>query len=152
MLFIIAFTSGNGLLLAQDQENIVYTRVEMYPVSEGCENVEPIEREDCLDKHVQSLVSKNFTFPQSARKAGVEGTVTVSFIIEKDGAISETKISKGIQGEYVDDPEQLAAAQELEREALRSITGIKIIKSASMKGKPVRMKYTFPIEAKLKNK
>ncbi|MGB0176889.1 MAG: energy transducer TonB [Owenweeksia sp.] len=148
-LLIIGLVFSNTLLLAQDQENIVYTRVEVYPVYEGCESVEPIEREACFDRNIQGLVSKNFTFPESARKAGVEGTLTVSFIVEKDGSVSDLKISKGIQDNYADNPEQLEAARELETEALRSVAAIKISKSAMMKGKPVRMKYTFPIEAKL---
>ncbi|MEQ9262654.1 MAG: energy transducer TonB [Owenweeksia sp.] len=141
-----------ALTYAQGQEDIIYTRVEAFPVHEGCEETDLINRETCFDKHIQNLVSRNFVFPESARKAGVGGTISVSFIIEKDGNISETRVSKGIQEDYQEDADQLTAAQELEREALNSINGIKISKPATMQGKPVRMKYTFPIEARLKNK
>ncbi|HBF21781.1 MAG: hypothetical protein CMI36_00670 [Owenweeksia sp.] len=148
LLLTLVFTSG--LISAQDQD-ILYTRVEVYPVLQGCENEQPIDSESCFDTGIQNMISENFVFPESARKEGVEGTIRISIVIEKDGSISETSILKGIHENYEGNPSQLAAAKELETEALNSVSGVQVVQPATMKGKPVRMKYTFPIEAKLRN-
>ncbi|MCR9085012.1 MAG: energy transducer TonB, partial [Cyclobacteriaceae bacterium] len=45
-----------------------------------------------------SHLAKNLRYPEMARDKGIEGTVVVRFIVEKDGSISEAKILRGIGG------------------------------------------------------
>ena len=39
---------------------------------------------------------KNFSYPEEAKAAGIEGKVVVSFVVAKDGSITKTKVIKGI--------------------------------------------------------
>jgi Na+-translocating ferredoxin:NAD+ oxidoreductase RnfG subunit len=41
---------------------------------------------------------KNINYPKKARKAGIQGTVYITFIIEKDGKVSNVRILRGIGG------------------------------------------------------
>jgi protein TonB len=43
-----------------------------------------------------SFMSKNIIYPEIAKRAGVEGKVLISYVVERDGSISEIKIIKGI--------------------------------------------------------
>ncbi len=136
-------------LTAQNEE-IIYVRVETFPTHQGCEDKEVTDLESCFDQQIQRLVAENFEFPQSALEEGVEGTIRLSMIIEKDGTISEARISQGIQEDYQDDPARQAAARELELNALKVLEKVEVLKPAMMKGKAVRMKYSFPLHASLK--
>ncbi len=41
-------------------------------------------------------VGKNMNYPGKAKRAGIEGKVFVSFVIDKDGSITDVKVLKGI--------------------------------------------------------
>lgn len=43
-----------------------------------------------------SFINKNLKYPAQARRIGVEGTVFVSFIVDKQGNMTEITIAKGI--------------------------------------------------------
>ncbi len=45
---------------------------------------------------MMAFIQENLRYPKVARQQGIEGTVFVSFIVEKDGAISEVKVIRGI--------------------------------------------------------
>ena len=78
-------------------------------------------------------------YPQSAVRDGVQGTVMVQFIIEKDGKISDVKVVKGV------DPE-------LDEEALRVIMASPKWKPGKMGGNRVRASLTLPVEFRLEKK
>ena len=78
-------------------------------------------------------------YPQSAVRDGVQGTVMVQFIIEKDGKVSEVKVVKGV------DPE-------LDDEALRVIKASPKWKPGKMGGNRVRASLTIPVEFRLEKK
>ena len=43
-----------------------------------------------------SWVAKNYEYPTSAREAGVSGRLTVSFVVEKDGSLTDIKVLRDI--------------------------------------------------------
>ena len=45
------------------------------------------------------ILSKNLTYPQQARRMGIEGTVLISFVINKDGSPGDFKVIKGIHSD-----------------------------------------------------
>jgi periplasmic protein TonB len=47
---------------------------------------------------LMSYLSKNIKYPSKARKNQIEGTVVVSFTVNKDGSISDVKVRKGVGG------------------------------------------------------
>ncbi len=78
-------------------------------------------------------LGSNIKYPEAARKAGVQGMVHVTYIVEKDGTISELKINRGI-GEGCDE------------EALRVISMMPKWKPGSQRGEPVRVQFNLPIK------
>ena len=88
-----------------------------------------------MDKMMDYL-SKNIKYPEEAKEKGISGRVFLSFVVEKDGAVSNVKVAKGI-GKECDD------------EAVRVVKAMPKWKPGLMKGKPVRVSYMLPIFFKL---
>lgn len=66
-------------------------------------------------------------YPKSAQKSGIQGRVFVQFIVEKDGAITNAKVVKGIGGGC-------------DEEALRVIQSMPNWNPGRVEGQPVRQK------------
>lgn len=111
--------------------------VENKPVFPGCEKfATEEERFNCFNQSIMTHIGKNFKFPEMARQMGIQGRVFVNFVIEKDGSISNVTVARGV------DPL-------LDDEAMRVVKGLPRFQPAKQRGKPVRMQYTVPINAKL---
>ena len=85
---------------------------------------------------LMQFLSKNTKYPVNAQKNGTQGRVTVQFIVNVDGSISNIGIIRGV------DPE-------LDGEAVRVISTMPNWKPGTQKGKPVRVKYTVPVMFRL---
>ena len=82
------------------------------------------------------FLSKNIRYPEEAHKAGIQGRVVATFVVEKDGSISNAKVMRSI------DPL-------LDAEALRVINSMPNWIPGKQDGKPVAVKYTVPVSFKL---
>lgn len=121
----------------ESDEILNFAVVESVPVFPGCESAKSNdEKKACLQQQLIKYVSTNFKFPEMARQMGIQGKVYVNFVFEKDGSISDVKVVRG-----VDDL--------LDNEALRVVKSIPKVQPAKQRGKPVRMSFTLPINAKL---
>ncbi|HEY1005995.1 MAG TPA: energy transducer TonB [Sphingobacteriaceae bacterium] len=78
----------------------------------------------------------NVNYPALARKNRVEGTVYVSFIVEKNGSLSGLYVVRGL-GSGCDE------------EAMRVVRSTSSWKPGMVGGKPVRTSYTVPVHFKL---
>jgi protein TonB len=78
------------------------------------------------------FLQKNIHYPNQAVDAGVQGKVWITFIIEKDGHLSNITVEKGV-GSGLDD------------EALRVLKLAPAWKPGKQNGQPVRVKYSIPI-------
>jgi TonB family protein len=83
------------------------------------------------------LVS-NVRYPQAARESNIQGKVYISFVVEKNGELTDLKVIKGI-GAGCDE------------EALRVLKSSPLWKPGMTQGKPVRTSYTFPVIFQLAN-
>ena len=111
--------------------------VENKPIYPGCEDIESEEeRFACMNKGIMTHLAENFHFPEKAVKKGIQGTVYVSFIIEKNGEVSHVKVVRGVH-------------RLLNKEAVKAVESLPTFTPARQKGKNVRMQYTIPISAKL---
>lgn len=118
-------------------ELLSFAVVESVPVFPGCESASTNdEKKACFNKEIQKYVSKNFNFPEMARQMGIQGRVYVSFVIEKNGSISNVEVVRGVD-KLLDD------------EAARVIKNLPKMKPAKQRGKSVRMSFVMPINAKL---
>lgn len=77
-------------------------------------------------------LTKNLKYPVLAQKQKLQGRVLVSFIINKDGSISDIKVAQGI------DPL-------LDREALRVVRMMPRWKPGIEMGKPCRTMFAIPV-------
>jgi TonB family protein len=105
-------------------KNGVYQIVEEMPQYPGGEDA------------LMDYVSKNVVYPSEAQEKGISGRVFVSFIVEKDGSVSNVDVKRGIGGGC-------------DEEAVRVIKAMPKWKPGKMKGKPVRVSYMMPITFKL---
>ena len=88
------------------------------------------------DKALVRFLASSVNYPVMAQENGVQGTVTVSFVIERDGSVSDVSILRSI------DPS-------LDKEALRVVKTLPRWKPGKQRGKPVRVSYRVPIAFKL---
>ena len=78
------------------------------------------------------FLNHNVQYPEEAEKAGIQGRVIATFVVEKDGSVSNAKVVKSV------DPL-------LDAEALRVISAMPKWKPGKQNGKVVRVKYTVPL-------
>ncbi len=96
------------------------------------------ELREYSSNQIIKFIQKHVKYPALARENGIEGTVYISFIVEKDGSISNVKVAKG-------------KGYGLNKEALRVVQKLPNWERAGRKkGKKVRVYYTLPIKFKLK--
>jgi protein TonB len=118
-------------------EVLNFAVVESVPVFPGCEDaVTNDEKKKCFQAEIIRFVSRNFKFPEIARSMGASGKVYVSFVIEKDGSISNVEIARGVE-------------ESVDNEAKRVVKSLPKVQPAKQRGKPVRMSFMLPINAKL---
>ncbi|MCZ4223285.1 energy transducer TonB [Pedobacter rhodius] len=77
-------------------------------------------------------MERNLRYPYKAQEEGVQGKVFVSFVVEKDGSITDVQVLKGI-GFGCDE------------EAMKVIKKSPLWKPGKNKGVPVRVRYNMPI-------
>ena len=82
------------------------------------------------------FLNKNIKYPAMCRENGIQGRVIVSFIVDRDGTIVDPEVVKNVN-------------PLLDQEALRVISIMPKWKSGQQRGKPVRVKYTVPINFRL---
>jgi TonB family protein len=82
------------------------------------------------------FLAKTVKYPAEAEKAGKQGRVIATFVVKKDGSISDAHVVKSV------DPL-------LDAEALRVINAMPAWTPGTQNGKPVNVKYTVPISFRL---
>ena len=83
-----------------------------------------------------SDLASNIKYPVVAQENGVQGRVIVSFVVERDGSISDVRIASSV------DPS-------LDREAQRVVKSMPRWKPGKQNGSAVRVKYTVPVVFRL---
>ena len=108
-------------------ENQVFVQVEQMPVFPGGELA------------LRDFIAKAVKYPDDAIKAGTQGKVFITFVINKNGKVSDAKVVRGV-------------SKSLDEEALRVINSNNMPKwiPGKQKGKNVAVSYTVPINFALK--
>jgi TonB family protein len=84
-------------------------------------------------------ISKSVSFPDDVDAAQVQGLVTLSMAIEKDGRLTDIKVIKGI-------------SEMMDKETLRIMAACPRWKPGMQHGNPIRVRYTFNINYALVKK
>ena len=85
---------------------------------------------------LMEYLAKNIKYPATAHENGKQGRVIVSFVVKKDGSISDTKVVRGV------DPY-------LDKEAERVITAMPNWKPGKQRGQAVNVRFTVPVTFRL---
>ncbi len=120
-----------------DLDEIDYVEVEPEPEDEEIFMV--VEESPEFPGGVQALLEylrKNIKYPQICKDNNIQGRVLISFVVNKDGAIVDPEVIKSVH-------------PSLDKEALRVISGMPNWKPGAQRGKPVRVKYTVPVNFRL---
>ena len=85
---------------------------------------------------LQAFLSSNTKYPVVAQENGVQGRVIVSFVVERDGSITDVRVVRSV------DPS-------LDREASRVVRSMPRWSPGKQNGSAVRVKYTVPVVFRL---
>lgn len=79
------------------------------------------------------FIGKNIEYPRMAKESGISGRVFITFVVERDGSVSDVQILRGIGGGC-------------DEEAVRVIRKMPRWSPGKQRGKPVRVQYRMPIK------
>lgn len=79
-----------------------------------------------------AYLSKTIRYPAVARENGTQGRVICTFVVEKDGSLTDIKVTRGIGGGC-------------DEEAVRVLKNSPRWKPGIQNGRPVRVQYSVPI-------
>ena len=83
-------------------------------------------------------VNEHLTYPEEAKNKGIGGRVIIQFVITEQGKLADVKVLKGVH-------------PLLDKEAVRAIKSApQAWKPGTVRDKPVRYTYTFPVIFKIK--
>ena len=85
---------------------------------------------------LMSYLNGNTKYPVVAQENGVQGKVIISFVVERDGSISDVRVARSV------DPS-------LDREAQRVVKSMPRWSPGKQNGSTVRVKYTVPVVFRL---
>lgn len=122
----------DGILLVTTKKGVkdVFVPVEQNP--EFFDVVEQMPEYPGGPSALFEYLAKNIRYPESAEKAGIQGRVIATFVVMKDGSISNVKVVKSV-------------SPELDTEALRVLSAMPNWTPGMQNGKAVNVKYTVPI-------
>ena len=107
-----------------------------------------IEEEECINwaevlpefpggnDSLNAFIKQNLQYPKSAKEQGVEGTVVITFIVEKDGSVTFLRIDQSVNEEF-------------DAEAKRLVNIMPKWKPGYRGPRFLRVPYTLPIVFKL---
>ena len=84
----------------------------------------------------RNWVQSNVRFPQIALENGIQGTVVLSFVIEKDGSLTNIQVMQS--------PDRALAD-----EAVRVLQSSPKWTPGKQRNSPVRVRYTLPVEFRI---
>ena len=88
------------------------------------------------DAALMAFLSKNIKYPVVAEENGIQGRVIATFVVERDGSITDVKVVKSV------DPS-------LDKEAVRVLKSMPKWIPGKQNGSAVRVKYTVPVTFRL---
>ncbi len=104
------------------EDDVIFTIVENQPEFPGGTSA------------LMQFLQQNLRYPGDARENGIQGTVFVSFVVEKNGDITNVKILRGV-------PE----GESLSVEALRVVELMPAWQPGKQRGENVRVQFNLPI-------
>jgi len=140
-IFTIAlFLFALPCLIVAQHSNEPLTIAEQMPYFKGCDAYQngTAEKRKCSNVSLINFISENIQYPEPAKSKGIEGTVFMSFIVNKNGQIESPKVLRDIGGGCG-------------KEALRILNLMPAWEPAIDNGNPVNVKLNLPVTFSLNN-
>jgi len=110
----------NNQIVGKDTVSAPYAVVEQMPEFPGG------------DLALRKYLANSVKYPVVAPENGIQGKVFVSFVVDRDGGISNVKVARGID-------------ESLDKEAMRVVKSMPKWIPGKQNGQPVRVSFTVPI-------
>lgn len=122
---LTASTTGTGTgPVVEEEDNVVFQVVERMPSFPGG------------DAALFKFLNDNVKYPVIAQENGIQGRVICQFVVNRDGSIVDVEVVRSV------DPS-------LDKEAIRVIKSMPNWIPGLQRNKPVRVKYTLPVNFRL---
>lgn len=108
----------------KEEETKIFTVVEQMPSFPGGPSA------------LMQYLSKNIKYPPFAEENGIQGRVVCTFVVERDGSVTDIHIAKGVDSS-------------LDKEAIRVVSAMPKWIPGRQNGQMVRVKYTLPVTFRL---
>jgi periplasmic protein TonB len=108
----------------EPEDDAIYSFVQVYPQFPGGEAA------------MRSFISSNLVYTRMAREINLQGTVYVSFVVYKDGSISDIQILRGL-------------GAGLDEEVIRVVSEMPDWIPGNQNGKTVNVRFAMPVQFKL---
>jgi protein TonB len=79
------------------------------------------------------FLAENIKYPQMAKESGIQGRVFVTFVVEKNGSVTDVRVLRGIGGGC-------------DEEAIRVVQNMPKWTPGKQRGKAVRVQYNLPVK------
>ena len=109
--------------------------IEEIPIFPGCEGLDDQNTRLCFQQKMEEHIKTTFKYPKLAEEKGLQGRVSVVFIITKEGNIANIR-TRG--------PHEI-----LEKDVVRMIKLLPKISPAKHNGVPVKIPFSIPIYYRL---
>jgi len=104
----------------EEEEHVIFIVVEEQPGFPGGEEAR------------MRYLHQNMRYPTIARESGIQGTIFITFVVERDGSITDVRILRGIGGGC-------------DEEAIRVVQNMPKWAPGKQRGRPVRVQFNMPI-------
>ena len=133
---VLAFLAlGTQMVTIEQAEASTATEVAPPPTVKASRHVDVLPEFPGGEKAMMQWIAQNIQYPKEAAKANIEGSVIVSFFVEKDGSISNVEVIRSVH-------------ELLDKEAIRVVNAMPKWKPGMEKGQPVRTRFFVPISFK----
>jgi protein TonB len=85
------------------------------------------------ESELHRYLAENIKYPQMAKESGIQGRVFVTFVVEKNGSVTDVKVLRGIGGGC-------------DEEAIRVVKNMPKWTPGKQRGKPVRVQFNLPVK------
>ena len=85
------------------------------------------------ESSLYKYLAENIKYPQMAKESGIQGRVFVTFVVERDGRVTDVRVLRGIGGGC-------------DEEAIRVVQNMPKWTPGKQRGKSVRVQYNLPVK------
>lgn len=120
---------GEGAVI----DDVEHMRVEIMPHFTSClDVVNPEIQEECTNQEIIRKISKTAKYPSHLRGTNIQGTVYLSFVVDKKGKVTNVKVQRGVH-------------KALDNEAVRAVEALPDFEPGMQQGKPAKVIYNIPV-------